>query len=376
MKKKKEIIYVTGTRAEYGIMRSLLADMVNSGFFNVSILATGMHLSKKFGHTIDEIKKDGFKIVGVVDMKVENNMDAGMAKSLGLGVIGFAEKLAKLKPDLVLLAGDRGETLAAAISASHLNIPIAHISGGDFTTGATIDERMRHAITHFADIHFPESRKSAKRIIAMTGSDKNIFLAGNPGLDNCYIPSEKRRAYISRVYKLDLKKPFLLVIQHPITRQPQESKRQMEETMSALKELKIQTIIVYPCSDAGNKGIIEVINKNKNLEFIRVLKNIKRDDFMDLMALAGAIVGNSSSALTEALSFRLPAVNIGKRQEGREAGNNIINANHDKIEIIKAIKKALSPKFKKRITKKNPYAFEDSKEKIIEILRRYESADI
>lgn len=365
----KKIVYVTGTRAEYGVMKLLLDKMAGSGFFDVSLLVTGAHLSRKFGHTIDEIKNDGFKIAGIINMKIEDGTNTGMANSMGLGIIGMAKKLSLVKPDLVILTGDRDETLAAAISAKHLNIPIAHISGGDTTRGAVIDEGNRHAITHFADIHFPETENSAKKIIAMRGSNQNVFMVGNPGLISSRSLDEKREKYISRTYHLNLKKPFLLVIQHSLVSQSWKAREQMRETMAAIKELKMQTIVIYPNADAGRDGIIEVINENRSLEFLRIFKNIKHGDFTDLMVLAGAMAGNSSCALTEALSFRLPAVNIGQRQTGRQKGNNIIDVGYDRTEIAGAIRKALSPEFRKKISKRNPYAFPGTEEKIMNILR-------
>jgi len=367
----KKIVYVTGSRAEYGVMRTLLDKINKNPLFELSLIVTGMHLMKEFGYTIDEIKKDGFKIESKVDMKLTDNTNAGMAKSLGYAIIGIAGVLEKIKPQLMMVAGDRGEMLAAAIVASHLNIPVVHISGGDTTTGATIDERIRHAITKFADVHFPANEKSAKHIIEMGENPKYVFPIGNPGIPTTYHLSNKRKKEIVRDYNLDVSQPILLVIQHPVTTQVDRAASQMKETMDAIKELKMQVIIVYPNSDAGSRDMIKVIHKYEYLDFIQIYKNIRREDFQNLMALCDVMVGNSSCALLEAPSFNLPAVNIGTRQEGREHSSNIIDVNHDKLEIINAIKKTLTSEFRNRVKKSSsPYVKENAEENIIKILEK------
>src|SRR3989344_3737565 len=179
--KTKKIIYVTGSRAEYGVMKELLLKMRASGKFNLSLIVTGMHFSKKHGFTLEDIKKDKFRIAAKVNMHVEDSSLAGMAKSVGYGILGITGAFLRERPDLVMVTGDRGELLAAAIAASHLNIPVAHISGGDMTTGATIDERVRHAITKFSTLHFAESKKSAKNLVRMGENKKFVFAVGNHG---------------------------------------------------------------------------------------------------------------------------------------------------------------------------------------------------
>ncbi len=367
----KKIVIVTGSRAEYGVMRTLLKKIDKNPSFKLSLIVTGMHLMKEFGHTIDEITKDGFNIDSIVNMKLTCKTNVGMAKSLGYAIIGITEALEKIKPQLVIVTGDRGEMLAAAIAASHLNIPVAHISGGDTTTGATIDERIRHAITKFADIHFPANEKSAKHIITMGEKAKNVFPVGNPGIPIVYNITDKRKKEITRKYKLDLNQPILIVIQHPITTQELQAASQMKETMSAVKELKIQTIIIYPNSDTGSKDIINVIHQYEKLDFVQIHKNIKREDFQDLMTICDVMVGNSSCALLEAPAFNLPAINIGDRQKGRGHTFNIINVKHNKNDIIKAIKKALTKEFKNKVKKAlSPYAKKNAEEKIIKILEK------
>jgi len=366
----KKIIYVTGSRAEYGVMRNLLAKLDKDSDFELSLIITGMHLMKEFGNTIDEIKKDNLKIAAEVDMKLADNTNAGMSKALAYGILGMTDALTKYKPDLVMLTGDRGEMLAAAIAAVHLNIPIAHISGGDTTTGASVDERIRHALTKFADIHFPANENSAKKIIEMGENKRYVFPVGNPGIPLKYEINDKRKKEIAKKYKLDITKPIVLVIQHPVTTQVTESAAQMKETMEAVMQLKMQTIVIYPNSDAGSKEMIKVIHSYEDIKFIQIHKNINRDDFQDIMTLSSVLVGNSSCALLEAPSFNLPSVNIGIRQEGREHSSNIINAPHNKNEIIKAIKIAMTPSFRNKVIKsQSPYAKKNPEDTIIKILK-------
>ena len=366
----KKIVCITGSRAEYGVMKYLLKMLDKDPSFELSLIVTGMHLMKKFGKTIDIIKKDGFKIKAEINMKLDDNTNEGMSKSLGYAIIGITDALKRIKPDLVIMAGDRGEILAAAIAASHLNIPVAHISGGDTTTGATIDERIRHAITKFADIHFPANENSAKVIIGLGENPKFVFTVGNPGIPVKYELNKKKRIKIAGKYGLNQTKPIILVLQHPCTTQVSSSDSQMRETMEAVKELKQQTIIIYPNTDAGSKAMIKVIHEFAYLNFIQIHKNVERDDFQDLMALSDVMIGNSSCALLEGPSFNLPAVDIGKRQEGREHADNIIHVNHNKEEIIKAVRIALSEEFQNKVKKSvSPYAKESPEYNITKILK-------
>ncbi|MDP2629990.1 MAG: UDP-N-acetylglucosamine 2-epimerase [Candidatus Uhrbacteria bacterium] len=312
----KKVIYITGTRAEYGVMESLLQKMQASGAFDVSLIVTGMHLSHEHGYTLEEVKAGGLRIAAVVEGHVEDATRSGMAKSVGYEIIGIADMFEREKPDLVLLAGDRDEPLAAAIAAAHLNIPIAHISGGDTTTGGTIDDRIRHAITKFSDIHFPAKEQSAAIVISMGENAELVFPVGTPGVHTSYVFNNAEKSAIAEKYTLDRTKPILLVTQHPVTSTLMEAGEQMRETLEALKTLQFQSVLIYPNADAGNADMVCVITEYEKEPYLRIYKNIPREDFVDLMGIASVMVGNSSAALIEAPSFLLPAVNIGSRQEG------------------------------------------------------------
>lgn len=351
-------------------MRTLLQMLRDDPAFQLALIVTGMHLMKQYGSTIDEIKKDGYHIEATVDMKLSETTNTGMAKSLGYALIGITDALTRSKPDLVLLVGDRGEMLAAAIAAAHLNIPIAHISGGDTTTGATVDELIRHAITKFADIHFPANENSAENIIKLGENPRYVFPVGNPGIPVKYHVDEKRKQQIIKNFHLDIKKPILLVLQHPVTTQVDQAASQMRETMEAIKDLGMQTIVLYPNSDAGSKDMIHVIHEYEHIKFIQIYKNIHHDDFQDLMMLCDVIIGNSSCGLLEAPSFNLPAVNIGERQKGRGHTFNIINSDHNKDMIVKAVQHALTKEIKEKVkTLISPYAKKNAEENIIKILK-------
>jgi len=368
----RKIVYVTGSRAEYGVIRSTLEEIQKHKDLKLSLIVTGMHLSQVFGKTVKEIEKDGFKIDAKINILPREDTGIAMAKYLGEGIIRIAEALEKIKPDIVLVAGDRTEALAAAIAATYLNIPVAHISGGDITEGGTIDDIIRHCITKFAHIHFPATKKSAEIIIRMGEDPSRVFIVGNPGVPIKYKPSKKELQQTARRFKLDLAKPILLVIQHPVTTEAHLADKQMRETMEAIRELGMQTIVVYPNADAGAQGMIKIINEYKKFSFIQIYKSIPRKTFLQLMAMSSVLIGNSSCALIEAPSFNLPAVNIGKRQEGRERGNNIIDAKPKKEEIISAIRKALyDKKFREQVKKsKSPYVRKGAEKNIVKILRK------
>jgi len=290
-----------------------------------------------------------------------------MANFVGKFIQLLTDKVKKIKPDIILLLGDRAEMLAGAIVGTYLTIPVAHIHGGDISS--TVDEIVRHAITKLAHIHFPATEKSAERIIKMGEESWRVHVVGAPGLD--LIVNEKllSKEEICKNLSLDPKKPIFLVIQHPVTMEIEQAEKQMRETMEAITHLKQQTVVVYPNADAGGRKMVEVIKEYEKYPFIKLFKNIPHKEYLSLMKYAAVMIGNSSSGIVEAPSFKLPVVNIGTRQEGRERANNIIDADYDKEEIKKAIKKALSPEFKEKVKKcKNPYGDGKTGERVANIL--------
>jgi len=364
----RKICVVTGTRAEYGVLKPIMRAIDNNPKLELSIIATGMHLSKEFGYSFNEIIKDGFNVNEKVEMNPERDSGISMAKSVGKGIIGISDALNKIKPDIVLVIGDRIEALAATITAAYMNIIVAHISGGDVTR-AGLDESVRHVITKLSHIHFPSTKKSAGRVLKM-GEDKwRIFQVGAPCLDTILHEKFFSRKEVEKKFNLESGKDFIVLLQHSITTETEKVESQITETLWAIKELGIQTIIIYPNSDAGGRKIINKIKEYEKLPFISSYKNLPQKDYFSLLKHARALVGNSSSGIIESSSFKLPVVNIGIRQEGRERANNVIDVNHDRKEILKAMKKALSEEFKRKLRNcVSPYGDGKTAQRITKVL--------
>jgi UDP-N-acetylglucosamine 2-epimerase (non-hydrolysing)/GDP/UDP-N,N'-diacetylbacillosamine 2-epimerase (hydrolysing) len=364
----RKICAVTGTRAEYGLLKPILLAIEQHPELEFSLVPCGMHLSKEFGYTIKEIQKD-FKIDATVDMLLSSDTGSAMAKSVGIGTIGFSHVYEAIKPDLVLVIGDRLEPFAAAIAAVYMNIPIAHVHGGEISAG--VDEPVRHAITKLAHIHFASTEESAERIIKMGEEPWRVFISGAPGLDTILNKNLIKPEKILKRYGLDSKKPIILLIQHPVTTEVDESELQMRETLEGIVELEHQTVILYPNADAGGRKMIEILKKYiDKYPFIRAYKSIPHIEYLSLIKIASVMVGNSSSGIIETPPFHLPVVNIGTRQEGRQRVENILNVGYKKDEIIKAVKKALYDEdFKIRVKKcKNPYGSGKAGQRVVDIL--------
>ena len=365
----RKILYITGTRADYGLMEKCLSKINDSPDLDLEIVACGMHLMKEFGSSINEIKKNGFK-TNIIDVVFENDNKESMAKFLGEFIILLTEKIKDINPDIILLLGDRAEMLGGAIVGTYLNIPTAHLHGGEVSS--TVDEYARHAITKLSNIHLVSSKLSKKRIISMGENPENVYLVGAPGLDAVLEKELISPEIIADKYELNLSKPFMIAIQHPVSLEIGESKKQILETLKAIEDLKYQTILIYPNADAGGRAMIETINEYKethDLSFLKTFKNIEHDDFLSLLAVADIMIGNSSSGIFEALYFNLPVVNIGSRQNGRERGKNIIDVEYNSLKIKEAVNKAMSTEFKENlINSYKPYGDGKACDKIVEIL--------
>jgi len=365
----RKILYISGTRADYGLMREVLFSLKKNPKLKIEVVATGMHLMSEFGETLNEIKKDGFKIHKINAIYEEDNKES-MANFIGKFVQLLTGKIKQIKPHIILLLGDRGEMLAGAIVGTYLTIPVAHIGGGEISS--TVDEITRHAITKLSHIHFSTTKKNAKRIIKMGEDPWRVFVVGAPGLDGILNEKLFSKKEIAQRYNLDLSRPILLVIQHPVSSEIEKTGRQMKETMEAIKELSYQAIVIYPNADAGGRKMIKVIKEYERYPFLKTFKSILHKDYLSLMRIASVMVGNSSSGIIEAPSFKLPVVNIGKRQEGRERAENIIDVDYNRIKIKKAINKALyDKKFKGKVKKcRNPYGDGKAAIRIVNILSK------
>ena len=368
---KRKIAVVTGTRAEYGILYPVLKAVEQHPKLQLLLVATGMHLSHEFGYTVRELEKDGFRIDAEVDMLLSDDTLSAMSKSVGTGIIGLTQTWERLDPDVIVVLGDRLEPLAAAISGAYMNIPVAHIHGGDTGKGG-LDESARHAITKFAHAHFPATKKSAARIIRMGEDRWRVHTVGSPALDSILNEPLLPPKTIARKLGLDLSRPVILVVQHPVTTQVEQAPEQMRQTLEAVVQLQYPTIVIYPNSDAGGRRMINVIKQYESYPFVKTFKSLPRREYLSLMKVTSAMVGNSSSGIIDAPSFGLPAVNVGIRQEGRERGENVLDAPHKKSDIARVLKRALSDeKFLAEVRKcENPYGDGKAGPRIAEALSR------
>ncbi|MGL4362375.1 MAG: UDP-N-acetylglucosamine 2-epimerase [Cellulosilyticaceae bacterium] len=364
----RKICVITGTRANYGRLKTVMDAIMKHPKLELKLIVTGMHLIHEFGYTVSEIEKDGYTIDAKVDTHLSNDTGAGMCKSLGVGLIGMTQAVESIQPNVILILGDRDEELAGAIIGAHMNIPVAHIHGGEVT--GTIDESIRHAITKFSHIHFAATEGSRERLLKLGEVEKYIFNVGSPGLDPIL-----NREYIERdelfcKFGLDSSKKLIIVAQHPLTTQKEQANEQMKQTMEVIKELGEQTLLVYPNADAGGRGMISVIQEYEHLEFLKTYRNINFEDYLNLLKHADVMVGNSSSGIMEAPSYKLPVINLGTRQDGREQANNILNVTHDKVMIKQAIEKCLYDEtFIKQVNEcVNPYGDGKTGERIASIL--------
>lgn len=358
---KRKILYVTGTRADYGLMHETLNLLNNDENVQLDIVATGMHLMEEFGYSINEIKKDNFNL-HILNQTFLKDDEQSMSLFIGNLINDLTNLMVELQPDVVLLLGDRGEMLAGAIVASYLQIPIAHIHGGDVSS--TVDDSTRHAITKFSNIHFPATEKSASRIKQMGENPENIFVVGAPGLDSI-IKSKNNvdEKYLKEKYHIN--KDFILVLQHPVSLEVEESVFQISQTLDAVTSTDYQILLVYPNADAGGRAMINKIDEYD----VDAYKNIPHDDFIGLLSLASILIGNSSSGIIESSSFKLPVINIGTRQQGREKASNVIDVDYDSNEILEAINYISSEEYCNILSNCiNPYGNGESAEKICKIL--------
>lgn len=365
----RKILYISGTRADYGLMKNTLLLLKKYPGLSLKIAATGMHLMPEFGNTVEEILRDKSR-VAIIPADYKSDNKESTLEFLGEFILKLTAHVKRARPDIILVLGDRAEMLGGAIVGAYLAIPVAHIHGGEVSS--TADEFSRHAITKLSHLHFAASQKSAERIIRMGEDPWRVHMVGAPGLDSILKDELYSAKEIARKYKVDLRKPFLLVVQHPVTLEFRDSEKNMRATMEAVRELGYQSAVIYPNADAGGRKMIRVIKLYKRCPFIRIYKSVPRKDYLSLMRIASAVIGNSSSGIIESTLFKVPCVNIGTRQLGRERSNNVIDAGYDKRQIAKAVHKALyDRKFRNKLEKcRSPYGDGKAGERIARVLSR------
>ena len=362
----RKITVTTGARSEYGLLRPILKEIIKRKKLQLFLVVTGTHLSKKHGMTINEIKKDKFKIYETFKFLPHNDTGFSVAKSLGEGVVQFAKIFKKIKPDINLILGDRDEMFASAIAAYHMNIPNAHIHGGDVS--GNIDEYTRHAITKISNIHFPATEKSKRRIIKMGENPKFVFLTGSPSIDELRNNEILSKKQFENKYDFKLTKNLIVLVQHPVTTQIANTKKHIRNTLKAIEYFGYRTIIIAPNSDAGSNTIFQNIKLSaKSHNFVRVFSSLPRSDFLCLIKNCGVLVGNSSSGLIEASYFGTPVVNIGVRQQGREKSKNVFDA---KSETVISIKRTILHALKKNTSRSYLYGIGNTSQKIVQHLEK------
>lgn len=319
----RKIIYVTGTRADYGLMRGLLKTLHAAKDIDLSLCVTGMHLSALYGDTLKEIEAENFNLCGIVPVDVEQSTPASMAKSVGQEIIGMTTILEREKPDLIMILGDRGEMLAAAIAAIHLNIPIVHFHGGE--RSGTVDEMVRHAISKLSHYHFVATDESKTRLCKMGENEEKVFVVGAPGLDDLVTQVACTREGFYNQYGLTTDKKVALLIYHPVVQEYNDIKSQFQNVLNAALKADLQIICLEPNSDAGGHLLRDAIEEYRANKSMTILKHLPRSAFIDCLTHVDVLLGNSSSGIIEAASFDLIAVNVGSRQNMRECGNNVIH---------------------------------------------------
>jgi GDP/UDP-N,N'-diacetylbacillosamine 2-epimerase (hydrolysing) len=367
---KRKIAALTGSRGEWGYIRPVLHQIDEEPELDYALIATNMHLLPEFGMSVHEMERDGFHVDERLYMTFDGYTAETMTKSLACLLLELPTTLQRVKPDIILLAGDRGEQLMGAVAGVHMGIPVAHIQAGELS--GNVDGIIRHAITKLAHIHFAANEQFAERVRNLGEQEFRIHITGAPLVDelvnDLVTPPEELRMR----YRLRPADDLILAVQHSVTEEENAAGEQVAETLQALIQLNCQTIFVYPNADAGSHLIRTQLSKHKQPR-IRFFRNLPRQDYLGLMQMARVIVGNSSSGIMEAPTFGTPCVNVGRRQNGRLQADNVINVGYSRDEILAAIQKAKTPDFITRAkTAQNPYGDGRATERIVRVLKEVE----
>ena len=367
----RKICVITGTRAEYGLLRWIMQGISDSTDLSLQIIVTGMHLSPEFGLTFREIESDGFVIDKKIDILISSDTPQGVSKAMGIGLIGFTDALVDLNPDVVVLLGDRFEIFSAAAAALVANIPIAHIHGGESTIGV-IDEAFRHSITKMSSLHFVAAKEYEDRVVQLGEHPDSVHNVGGLGIDNILKLDLLSRTELENSLGHSLGTKSLLVTFHPVTMGNISATDQFNELLAALDaEEETQIIFTLPNADAEGRLLTSMtknfVANHKNSCFFSSLGQLR---YLSCIAHVDGVIGNSSSGLLEVPSFRKGTINIGDRQKGRLVSDSVINCDHDKDSIRTAIKELYSDEFKNRIKDvKNLYGDGGASDKIISLLK-------
>jgi GDP/UDP-N,N'-diacetylbacillosamine 2-epimerase (hydrolysing) len=367
----RKICVITGTRADYGLLRWVMQGIKDDADLNLQIIATGMHLSSEFGLTYKAIEADGFEIARKVEMLTSSDTPLGIAKSMGLGMIGFADALNELNPDLMVVLGDRFEIFAAVATALVARIPVAHLHGGETTEGA-FDEAFRHSITKMSHLHFVAADEYKQRVIQLGEQPEHVFLVGGLGIDNIKRLKLLGRNSLEADLGFKFGKKNLLITFHPVTLENSSAATQMEALLAALAQLEdTQLIFTMPNADTDGRTLIKMVeqfaSQHANAHAFTSLGQLR---YLSCIAQVDGVVGNSSSGLAEVPSFKKGTINIGDRQRGRLQSTSIINCEPTKKSIVDAINILYSPSFQVDLSRvRNPYGEGGASEKVVNTLK-------
>lgn len=374
---KRKILAVTGARSEYDLLSSVYEKLHKDERFEFSIVVTGAHLSENFGFTAQFAEKDGFPIEDRIFNLLDTNDKVGRIASIGYQIPALAQTFNRVKPDIVLVAGDREEAISVTMTAGFLNIPVAHFFGGDIAKDGNIDNSVRYAASKFAHIHFPSLPAHRENLLRLGEEDWRIFVVGNPALDRFVQSPFLAKEEVEKRLNFDISsKTYFVLIQHSIITEVEKQADHIRITLEAIRKSGIKCLLNYPNSDPGNYQIIKAYEEYSAFypEQFKLFHNLDRETYVNLLRHSACLLGNSSSGLLEAPSLGLPAINIGNRQKGRVHGENVIFVDNDEIQISEAIKIVLNDEeFRTKVSKKiNPYGNGYSSEKIIEVLASIE----
>ena len=367
---------ITVARSDYGIYLPLLRRIQQDPDLRLHLIVSGMHLAPEFGLTVQAIEDDGFDIGERVEMLLSSDTPEGIAKSMGLGTIGFAQAYARWRPDILVVLGDRFEMHAAAVAALPFKIPVAHIHGGELTQGA-IDDALRHSITKLSHLHFVSADVYANRVIQLGEEPWRVVTCGSLSLDNLLTTRLLSREEFAEGFGITLPEKFLLATYHPVTLEYEQTERQIRELLTALDTAGLPVLFTMPNADTSGsiirQFIEEFVSEHSNSGEV---ENLGTQGYFSAMALATAMVGNSSSGIIEAASFSLPVVNVGNRQRGRMRGRNVIDVGCTHTEILAGINNATSLEFRAKLGDLvNPYGDGHAAERIIDMMKKVKLDD-
>ena len=370
----KRIGIMTGTRAEYGLLKSLMQEINKDNDMELYLIVSGMHLSPEFGMTYKEIEEDGFEINAKVEMLLSSDSPAGISKSIGLGVIGFADEFQRADLDMLILLGDRYEALSAAISAMVMRIPIAHLHGGELTEGA-IDEGIRHSITKMSYLHFTSTEQYRNRVIQLGENPERVFYVGALGVENIKKINLMTKEELEKSIHFEIDENTVIVTYHPVTLENNTVEEQFLNLLEVLdRNPKIRMIFTKANADTNGRIVNELIDKYaaQNSERACAFVSLGQKRYLSALKYCRIVIGNSSSGIIEAPSFGKPIINIGDRQKGRICADSVINCGYTQQEIQQAMETALTEEFENKASNcRNPYEKENTAANIISVIKDY-----